>query len=83
MSEPVGVIAHIDHGKTSVTNALLMVLDWAERRCPCHDEKPDPCPLCGASAKLGGGHCMSAENTLPKHILSELRAVRHLARTRP
>jgi uncharacterized protein (DUF1778 family) len=50
------------------------LLDWAEARCPCHDEKPDPCPLCGASAKPGGGHCMSAENTLPRHLLEMLRS---------
>lgn len=49
------------------------LLDWAEARCPCHDDKPDPCPLCGASAKPGGGHCMSAENTLPRHLLEKLR----------
>lgn len=58
------------------------LLDWAEARCPCHDEKPDPCPLCGASAKPGGGHCMSAKNTLPRYLLEKLRAARRYLQKR-
>ncbi|MGX5719873.1 hypothetical protein [Shinella zoogloeoides] len=53
------------------------VLDWAERRCPCHNEEPNPCPLCGASVENLEA-CKSAENTLPRGLLIDLRIARSL-----
>lgn len=47
------------------------VLTWAEQRCPCHNDEPKICPLCGADAAKDA--CMSAENTIPRHLLTELR----------
>ncbi|WP_353640786.1 hypothetical protein [Mesorhizobium sp. WSM2239] len=49
-------------------------LRWAEARCPCHNEEPNPCPLCGASVENLEG-CKSAENTIPRDLLTELRRV--------
>lgn len=54
-----------------VVKALRVVHDWANARCPCHEETPDPCPLCGASVERGA--CMSAENTIPRDILARIR----------
>lgn len=54
------------------SEALERVLHWAEARCPCHNEEPNPCPLCGASVENLEA-CKSAENTLPRDILVLLR----------
>ena len=54
---------------------LESVLQWAEARCPCENEEPNPCPLCGASVE-NLEPCKSAENTLPRHLLKELRSVK-------
>jgi hypothetical protein len=48
--------------------ALLAVQTWAEQRCPCKNEQPNPCPLCGADANKPSDVCLSAENTLPRHL---------------
>lgn len=53
-------------------NLLADVLRWAEARCPCHNETPNPCPLCGASVE-NLEPCKSAENTLPRDLLDRLR----------
>jgi len=54
---------------------LLDVLRWAESRCPCENETPDPCPLCGASvANLEP--CKSAERTLPPDLLRRLHLMK-------
>ena len=49
-------------------------LAWAEARCPCHNDEPNPCPLCGASVENLEA-CKSAENTIPRDLLKELRCV--------
>lgn len=54
---------------------LRDVLRWAEQRCPCHNDEPSPCPLCGARVEPGGGSCLSAENTIPSTLLREIRKV--------
>lgn len=51
---------------------LRDVLHWAESRCPCEDDKPNPCPLCGASVE-NLEPCKSAENTLPRRLLGDIR----------
>lgn len=53
------------------------ILYWAERRCPCHNEEPNPCPLCGASIENLEG-CKSAENTLPRDLLYKIREAKRL-----
>jgi hypothetical protein len=64
-------------------SAVIATLRWAEQRCPCRNEKPDPCPLCGASAKPGGGPCLSAENTIPLYLLHELWRAARVAEREP
>lgn len=51
---------------------LQDVLRWAESHCPCHNEEPNPCPLCGASVE-NLEPCKSAENTLPRQLLRDIR----------
>ena len=58
---------------SELRDTLLAVLTWAEQRCPCHDEQPDPCPLCGASVENLEA-CKSAENTLPPALLRRIRS---------
>ena len=48
------------------------VIAWAASRCPCQDEKPDPCPLCNAS--VAAGTCKAVEAIFPAPLLAELRA---------
>lgn len=60
---------------------LADVLHWAESRCPCENDEPNPCPLCGASVE-NLEPCKSAERTLPPGLLPRLRrasAIRALA----
>lgn len=59
--------------------ALRDVLRWAEARCPCRNEEPNLCPLCGASVENLEA-CKSAENTLPRDLLEKLRRAAALAR---
>lgn len=60
-------------GGDVVREALEKVRRWAESRCPCHNEEPNPCPLCGASVENLEA-CKSAENTLPRELLTTIRA---------
>lgn len=58
---------------SNAERVLRDVLRWAESRCPCHEEQPNPCPLCGASVE-NLEPCKSAENTLPRRLLGDIRA---------
>lgn len=60
--------------------ALGKVEHWAESRCPCSNEEPNPCPLCGASVENLEA-CKSAENTLPRDLLETIRSARRRARS--
>lgn len=53
---------------------LRDLLHWAETRCPCKNDEPKICPLCGADVEKDA--CMSAENTVPRDLLVRLRTVR-------
>ncbi|MCT4492686.1 hypothetical protein [Bosea minatitlanensis] len=53
--------------------ALRKVKHWAESRCPCRHEEPNPCPLCGASVENLEA-CKSAENTMPRDVLQAIRS---------
>lgn len=40
--------------------------------CPCEDEKPDPCPACGATVSgkdKWGGRCQARHGSKPKPSL--------------
>ena len=63
-----------DPTREEVERVLVRVLHWAESRCPCYNEQPNSCPLCGASVENLEA-CKSAENTLPRDILQDLRNV--------
>lgn len=56
--------------------ALKAVKHWASARCPVHEEKPDPCPLCGATVDGKGldGVCKALKATIPRHILDQINA---------
>ncbi|MCD1264012.1 hypothetical protein B5M44_04415 [Shinella sumterensis] len=58
--------------KDELQKIVNAVLTWAEQRCPCHNDQPNPCPLCGASVE-NLEPCKSAENTIPRHLLADLR----------
>ena len=56
---------------SEVRKTLEAVLTWAQQRCPCNEEKPDPCPLCDATVE--NGVCLSAEKTIPPALLRRIR----------
>lgn len=57
----------------ALLRALQSVQHWAVQRCPCRNEEPDPCPLCGASvANLQA--CKAVEETFPPRVLTEINA---------
>lgn len=60
--------------------ALRTVQRWADSRCPCENEQPNPCPLCGASVE-NLEPCKSAEKTLPKSVREAIRTA--LAKATP
>ena len=62
-----------------LADTIQSVLTWADQRCPCHNEQPNPCPLCGASVENLEA-CKSAENTFPRRLLSEIRDTLRRAR---
>ena len=51
--------------------ALKEVKHWARSRCPCHEENPNPCPLCGASVENLEA-CKAVESIFPRSILSKI-----------
>ncbi len=59
--------------------ALKAFIDWGQQQCPCRDETPDPCPLCGAT--VAAGRCRAVEAKFPPRILADARTA--LSRTTP
>ena len=59
--------------RDALREAVRGVLHWADRKCPCHNDLPDPCPLCGASVE-GLERCKAADETLPRALLAQARA---------
>lgn len=53
--------------------ALDGFVQWASKKCPCENEQPNPCPLCGASVE-SLEPCKAADSTLPRHLLDAARA---------
>lgn len=60
---------------TETEKVVLALLRWADAKCPCENEQPDPCPLCGASVENLDG-CKAADNTLPPSLLLAAREVK-------
>lgn len=56
----------------AVVEALRDVRRWAASKCPCKDETPDPCTLCGAT--VASGACRSVESIFPAALLAQLDA---------
>jgi hypothetical protein len=75
MSDGIGEVALVKRlmAENSTEAVLREVLTWADQRCPCANERPNPCPLCGASVE-NLEPCKSAENTLPRSLLDRIRA---------
>ena len=69
--EAVRQVMAVQAREQQLIKAVRDTLTWAEQRCPCNDDQPKICPLCGADAAKDA--CMSAENTIPRHILTQLR----------
>lgn len=59
----------------SAEKVVLDLLRWANAKCPCENEQPNPCPLCGASVE-NLEVCKAADNTLPPSLLRAARAVK-------
>jgi hypothetical protein len=53
---------------------LSKIKHWAQSKCPCHEETPNPCPLCGASVE-NLEPCKAVENTFPRDILREINVL--------
>jgi hypothetical protein len=53
--------------------ALDDVHSWAEQRCPCANEQPDPCPLCGEP--VDGGACRAVDKTFPFDLGARIIAI--------
>lgn len=53
--------------------ALRDVRTWADSQCPCHEETPNPCTLCGASVENLEA-CKAVESIFPRDLLRKLDA---------
>lgn len=60
----------------AVAAALLAALErflwWGQQQCPCYNDDPNPCPLCGASIENLEG-CKAVEAKFPPAILGQAR----------
>jgi hypothetical protein len=80
-SKEKGFTPEDDQGEGSVMSerasaalkALKAVYHWADSRCPCHNDEPNPCPLCGASVENLQA-CKSVESIFPANVLSDVRS---------
>lgn len=59
--------------RAELVQALHGFVRWANAKCPCENEQPNPCPLCGASVENFEG-CKAADQTLPRELLEAARA---------
>lgn len=58
----------------ALTAALHSVKRYAASKCPCENELPNPCPLCGASVE-NLDVCKAVDRTFPPNLLREIEAV--------
>jgi hypothetical protein len=69
----VAATAQKDERIAELEAALSRFLEWGSQQCPCSEEKPDPCPLCGASVENLEA-CKAIESKFPRDILMSARA---------
>jgi hypothetical protein len=55
-------------------SVLRKIEHWAQQKCPCHNEQPNPCPLCGASVENLEA-CKAVESIFPRDLLVEVRSI--------
>jgi len=67
--------------KAGCVDVLRDVIRWAESRCPCHEETPDPCTLCDAT--VASGTCKAVDATFPRKLLGDMRAALEAAALSP
>ena len=58
----------------TIRKVLKGIIEWASRKCPCHNDEPNPCPLCGASVENLEA-CKAVESIFPRELLRDARAV--------
>lgn len=64
--------AHLISAAPDMYEVLQALLLWADSQCPCRDELPNPCPLCGARADAPDA-CKSVEAIFPRVLLTTLQ----------
>lgn len=62
-----------------ICEALMDVLKWAQSCCPCENEMPKICPLCGADVDRPGDACKAVGAVFPVGLLAKIRAALKLA----
>ncbi len=50
---------------------LSRLVTWAEQRCPCDNDQPAICPLCGAD--VAKDQCLAADVSFPRSLLRDMR----------
>ena len=65
-------LAELQSRLDRATEALFAVRTWATHKCPCSDNKPDPCPLCGATVATGS--CKAVDKVFPEQVLAKINA---------
>lgn len=58
----------------ALKEALWQFIKWGESKCPCENEKPNPCPLCDASVE-NLEPCKAADKTIPPKLLARARSI--------
>ncbi|MEZ2132524.1 MULTISPECIES: hypothetical protein [unclassified Sinorhizobium] len=66
-------LASVESVNKRLRELLKKIEWWAQQRCPCHEETPNPCPLCGASVENLEA-CKAVESIFPRDLLSEVRS---------
>ena len=69
------IMAARESERDEAEKVVCDLLWWAEQKCPCENEEPNPCTLCGASVENLEG-CKAADETLPRSWLYMARAVK-------
>lgn len=57
----------------ALEKALRAFIDWGDRQCPCKNEEPNPCPLCGASVENLEA-CKAVDSKFPRRLLADARS---------
>lgn len=65
------IAARLLKERDALAKALEAVRTWAEKRCPCENEQPNPCLLCGASVENLEA-CKAVDETFPRWLKAEI-----------